>query len=192
MDMRRTVCAMPVVFHEANLRDACVYASIGGHGNRRSSCSEREYHGDEAALAGSFTSPAPGLISNLYDRSWSSLGDAGPIVRSLNSTSRPERSGVQAIGPTKYLSATGNGHNRRMGQTRPSADAWSLRTPFDTVALIQKSRASPSNTPVAQSDRVRVNTLPRHGRPSQYSIPALTQRSSSILAMMPAWSYSSV
>ena len=59
------------------------------------------------------------------------------------------------------------------GQSFPSLDSWSRRTPALTVTRILKSPGSPGYAAVAQSDLPSVSTLLAVGLPSESSIPAL-------------------
>ena len=60
------------------------------------------------------------------------------------------------------------------GQSFPSLDSWSRRTPALTVTRILKSVASPWCAAAAQSDLPIVSTLLAIGLPSESSIPALS------------------
>ena len=62
------------------------------------------------------------------------------------------------------------------GQSFPSLDSWSRRTPALTVTRILKSVASPWCAAAAQSELPSVSTLLAIGLPSESSIPALIHR----------------
>lgn len=120
-------------------------------------------------------------------RSCSALSMAGARLKSLNSTAKPLRSGVQHMTPT-FTGPDGKWHKRSKGHDSPSAEYCNRNASPLRVRRSQNFRGLPGKISVAQSDACNVSTLPMAGTPSFYSIPALRQYCSSDISMIPAWS----
>ena len=116
--------------------------------------------------------------------SWS----GSPILQPVIVVIKPARVGAQAIGPALQVRSGSRGATRT-----------SCRSPLIQARIVTASPERLARTVTSlpihsamrdeyQSDVVRVTTAPTWGYPSQNSIPAFTQFSSSALINIPAWS----